>query len=109
MEQVHEIVTNRLYIGSSKEEVAAFFESLKIDSLRITHGPFYGVEKLRWDNFDDDKKNALEDRLKEHYDAAILDITPSTETFMTYIRMRFYFDWNGKLLDYTIKEDAGFR
>jgi hypothetical protein len=28
---------------------------------------------------------------------------------MTGIRMRFYFDENGNMLDYSIKEDSGFR
>ena len=67
------------------------------------------MERLRYDNFDDKKKNALGDKVKEYYDAAIRDIAPSSVTFEGVIKMRFYFDANGKLLDYTIKEDTGFR
>lgn len=110
VEQVNKIVSNSLPIGSSKEEVTAFIESLKIDSVRIVHDEDFGdVAQLRWDNFDEEKKNAIGDKLKAFYDAAIRDIAPSSETFEGAIRMRFYFDGNGNLLDYTIKEDTGFR
>jgi len=110
VEQVNTIVSSRLPIGSSKEEVAAYIDSLRIDSLRVIHSDrFYPAEHLRWDNFDDEKKTALGDKLHEYYSAAILDVAPTTETFMANIGMRFYFDKDGKLLDYTIKEDADFR
>jgi hypothetical protein len=109
VEQVNEIVGSHLHVGSSKEEVASFIDSLNIDSLRIIHWSFCGLEQLRWDNFDDEKKNALRDKLKEFYDAVVMDVAPSTSTFMSNIRMRFYFDEHGKLLDYTIKEDVDFR
>ena len=110
VEQVNKIVSGHLPIGSSREEVAAFIESLRIESLRIVHDEDFGdVTRLRWDNFDEEKKNALGDKVKQVYDAAIRDIAPSSVTFEGVIRMRFYFDGNGKLLDYTIKEDAGFR
>lgn len=110
VEQVNKIVSSRVPIGSSKEEVAAFIKSLSIDSLRVVHDEDFGaVERLRYDNFDEEKKNALGDKVKEFYDAAILDIAPSSVTFEGAIIVRFYFDANGKLLDYTIKEETGFR
>jgi hypothetical protein len=110
VEQVNKIISAQLHAGSSKEEVLAFFDSLRIDSLRVIHSDvFYGVEHLRWDNFDDEKKIALGDKLKEYYGALIRDVAPSTETFEVCIAMRFYFDKDGKLLDYTVKEDGDFR
>lgn len=109
VEEVNKMVSSRLSIGSTKEEVAQFIESLRIDSLRVTHGDFQGVDRLRWDNFDDIKRDALGDKLHEFYDAAIRDIAPSSGTFEGIIKMRFYFDQNGKLMDYTIKEETGFR
>ncbi len=109
VEEVNKMVSSRLPAGSNKEGVASFIESLKIDSLRVIHEDFHGVDRLRWDNFDEEKRNALGDKLKEFYDAAIRDIAPSSETFEGIIKMRFYFDKNGKLLDYTIKEETGFR
>ena len=96
-------------MGRARRSVAAFIDSLNIDSLRIIHWSFRGLEQIRWDNFDDEKKNALGDKLAEFYDAVIMDVAPSTSTFMSNIRMRFYFDKDGKLLDYTIKEDVDFR
>lgn len=108
VDQVKEIVGSKVFIGSSKEEVVAFVEALRIDSLRVTHSEG-AAELLRYDNFDDEKKNALGDKLDSFYDAAIRDIAPSTTTFEAVIKMRFYFDENRKLLDCTIKEDGGFR
>jgi hypothetical protein len=109
VEQVCEIVRSHLHAGSSKEEVAAFIDTLSIDSLQIMHWSFRDLEQLRWDNFDNDKKNALRDKLVEFYDALIMDVAPGTSTFRSNIRIRFYFDELGKLLDYTIKEDVEFR
>jgi hypothetical protein len=110
VEQLNQMVKTHLPIGSSKEQVTAFIESLSIDSLRVNHNDFFrDGARLRYDDFDDEKKNALGDRLKEYYDAAIRDIAPSTGTFEANIKMRFYFDENGKLLDYTIKEETAFR
>lgn len=108
--QVNDIVSNSVHIGSRKDEVAFFIERLRIDSLRITHSDgFLGLEHLRFDTFDESRVDALGDKLKEFYDAEIWDVAPSTQTFMANISMRFYFDADGKLLDYTIKEDTGFR
>jgi hypothetical protein len=43
VEQVDEVVGNHVHVGSSKEEVVAFIDSLKIDSLETTHSDrFYG-------------------------------------------------------------------
>ena len=110
VEQVDEMIKNHLHVGSNKAEVVAFIDSLKIDSLRVIHSDsFLGLEHLRWDTFDEQKVAVLGDRLKEFYEAGVEDTAPSTTTFMIRIRMRFYFDQNGKLLDYTIKEDTGFR
>ena len=109
VEQVKTMVKTHLPIGSSKEEVAAFIESLSIDSLRVIHDEFKDAARLRYDDFDDEKKNALGNKLKEYYDAAIRDIAPSSKTFEGAIKMRFYFDENGKLLAYTIKEETSFR
>jgi hypothetical protein len=110
VEQVDAMIKNQLHVGSTKAEVAAFIDSLKIDSLRVIHSDgFLDLGHLRWDNFDEQKVDALGDRLKEFYWAVVEDIAPSTSTFMIRIRMRFYFDQDGKLLDYTIKEDTGFR
>ena len=68
-----------VFTGSGKEEVVAFVEALRIDSRRVIHegGP---ATLLRYDNFDDQKKNALEDKLDSFYDAA-RDVAPSTLTF----------------------------
>jgi hypothetical protein len=107
VEQVTKMIDAQLHSGSSKQDVVAFFGALKIDSLRVVHTDvFHDAEELRFDNFDDEKKIALGDRLKEYYGALIRDVTPSTETFETCIAMRFYFDKDGKLLDYTVKEDG---
>lgn len=111
VDQVKETLSARLHPGSStKNDVLTFFASLRIDSLKILHPDvFYPIENLRWDNFDDEKKNALGDRAKEYYSASIRDIAPSTVTFEGFIGMRFYFDEKGILIDYTVKEDAEFR
>ena len=108
VEQVDAMIKNQLHVGSSKAEVVAFMDSLKIDSLRVIHSDrFYGSDHDG--DLDPEKVAALGDRFSEFYDAAIEDIAPSTSTFMVRIRMRFYFGEDCKLLDYTIKEDTGFR
>jgi hypothetical protein len=108
VEQVDEMIKSQIHVGSSKAEIASFIDSLRIDSLRVIHSDrFYGSDHDG--DLDPEKVAALGDRFSEFYDAAIEDIAPSTSTFMVRIRMRFYFGEDGKLLDYTIKEDTGFR
>jgi hypothetical protein len=108
--EVDRMIEHGVQVGSSKPEVEAFIESLRIDSLRIEHADrFESIDSLHWDTDDKEKVQAMGDRLKDYYWAAIEDIAPSTTTFMIYIRMRFYFDSDGKLLDYLVKEDTGFR
>ena len=108
VEQVDEIVRNHVHVGSSKQEVAEFCESLKIDDLKITHSGPFGSD-VGGDDLDREKVASLGSKFKEYYDATVQDIAPTTTTMMAGIRMRFYFDENGKLLDYSIKEDSGFR
>jgi hypothetical protein len=108
VEQVDEMIRKQVQAGSSKAEVVAFLDSLRIDSFEITHSDrFYGPEYLG--NFDDEKADPLRSRLKEFCDAAVHDIAPSSGTFTVFIHMRFYFDEKGNLLDYSVKEDSGFR
>ena len=108
VEQVDQMIRRQIHVGSSKPEVAAFVDSLRIDSLEITHSDrFYGSEYLG--NFDYEKTDPLRAVLTDFYDAAVHDIAPSSSTFTVFIHMRFYFDKNGSLLDYSVKEDSGFR
>ena len=106
--EVEKIVSTNLHVGSSKEEVLRFVDSLRIDSLQIIHDEHFGRAEFVYD-FDTQKTDRLGDRLKQFYDATIADVAPSTETFQANIRMRFYLDEDWKLLDYSIKEDIGFR
>jgi hypothetical protein len=108
VEQVDEIVRNHVHVGSSKQEVATFCESLKVDALKVTHSDRFYSSDLDGD-LDKEKADSLGSNFKEFYDATVQDIAPTTTTMMAGIRMRFYFDENGKMLDYSIKEDSGFR
>ena len=108
VEQVDKIVSSHVHVGSSKEEVLGFVDSLRIDSLRIIRGERFWDAEFIYD-FDTQRTDRLGDRLKQFYGAVIEDVAPSTETFQVNIMMRFYFDEDGKLLDYSIKEDIGFR
>jgi hypothetical protein len=64
VEQVDEIVRNHVHIGSSKQEVATFCESLKIDDLKVTHsGPF--SSDLGAGDLDPEKVASLGSKFKE--------------------------------------------
>jgi hypothetical protein len=107
VEQVHHLIETNVAKGATESEVIAFISSLKTNSLRTES---YGYQEdlsgldLEQGIFDE-KNNKLRGALKGYLDAKIFDSESSPISYCN-IRIRFYFDRNGQMVDYGIRREC---
>lgn len=104
VEDVEKRINDQVPIGSNKQQVRAFIDSLKIDSLRIWRGDFGRADKnMRPVGFwDEEKLAALWDSVEELISARIFD---AESGFLNHndIFIEFAIDNNGRMIGYTVK------
>jgi len=104
VEELEKMINDQVPIGSDKQQVKAFIDNLKIDSLRIWRGDFGKADKnLRPVGFwDEEKLAALWDSVEELISARIFD---AESGFLNHndIFIEFAIDNNGRMIGYTIK------
>src|SRR2546427_12791287 len=96
------MIKRKLSEGSPKSQVKAFIDSLKIDSLEIFRGDFHQFSQDPINTLDKQKTDALGNRMVEYISARISNV----ETGLWYhedIRIDFYIDKDGRMIDYTVK------
>ena len=107
MEKIDEAIRKELPIGSNKSQALEFLDSYAINSLKFDHSDFRDDPELislliEYDNFDD-KPKKLSKNLKGIIEGAIYRVEHDSFT-STSILVRFYFDNDENLIDYTLKK-----
>jgi len=104
VEDLEKMINDQVPIGSDKQQVKAFIDDRKIDSLRISRGDFVKTDKnMRPVGFwDEEKLAALWDRIEELISARIVD---AESGFLNHndIFIEFAIDNNGRMIGYTVK------
>jgi hypothetical protein len=97
------MIEEQVPVGSNKDQVKAFIENLKVDSLRIGRDDFRKADAQVLGNRDPEKIAELGDRIAEF--AGVVIYHARTDGFLTFdnIVIQFYLDRNGRMIDYTVK------
>jgi len=101
--EVDKMVKDQLPIGSGQQQVRAFIDNLKIDSLKIERDEMHKYDRGGFGNLDPEKTAELGDRIAMYTGAFIKD---ARSGFLTHddIQMIFYFDKDGGMIGYTVLE-----
>jgi hypothetical protein len=78
--EVEKMIKDQVPIGSDKQQVKAFIENLKVDSLRIGRGDFHKADPRALGNRDPEKIAELGDRIAEFTGAVIYDVNDRSKT-----------------------------
>lgn len=105
-EQVDKMIRDQVPIGSEKQQVKAFIDNLKVDSLRIFRGDFRPADRDTLGNRDPEKVAELGDRLAEFAVAIIFHAQSDGILTFDDIIVAFYADKAGRLIDYTVKMEG---
>ena len=102
--EVDSIFKTHIAIGSSRAEVSAFIDSLKIDPLKVDNfGYRDDLAHMSYGPFDD-KDKQLKGTVRGYLNARIQNTSRSLWLSQCDMEVRFYFDINERLIDYQILE-----
>src|SRR5690349_9468166 len=103
VEEVDKMIKEQVPVGSDKQQVKAFIDNLKVDSLKIDRGEFRPAIRKALVNTDPEKLAELGDRIAEYTSAVInhsqTDLLSSDDIVIT-----FFVDKDGKMIGYSVKE-----
>ena len=103
--KVDSIIKSHIPVGSTKAEVIAFIDSLKIDSLQVKNfGYRDDLIQMSYGPFDV-KDKQLSGTVKGYLNARILNTSRTLYLSQCDMNVRFYFDRDERLIDYEILEE----
>lgn len=102
VEELEKMIKDQVPIGSDKQQVKAFIDNLKVDSLRIGRDEFHQASPQALGNRDPEKIAELGSRIAEFTGAVIFD---AQRGFLYHdnIVIQFYIDRDGRMIGYTVK------
>ena len=107
VEQVDKMISDAVPMGSDKQKVKDFVDSLKVDSLRIGRdGEFHQANQQALGSRDPEKIAELGDRIAEFTGAVIFKSKSDGILTFDNILIQFYIDKEGRMIGYTVKEEG---
>src|SRR2546422_10999702 len=101
--EVEKLVKDQAPVGSDKQQVRAFIDNLKVDSLRIGRDEFHTADRQALGNRDPEKIAELGDRIAEFTGAVIFKAQSDGLVTSDNIVIQFYIDKDGRVIGYTVK------
>ena len=105
VEQVEAMIKDQAPIGSDKQQVRAFIDNLKVDSLRIGRDEFHPADRQALGNRDHEKVAELGDRIAEFTGAVIFKAQSDGVLTFDNIVIQFYIDKDGRMIGYVVERD----
>jgi hypothetical protein len=107
VEAVDKMIKDQVPVGSDKQQVMAFIDNLKVDSLEIRRDQeFHPATRLALGTPVPEKVAELGDKIAEYIGAVILKAQSDGILTFDDIVIAFYMDKDGRMIGYTVKMEG---